>query len=151
MICKTVLVAVLVSLAVAQEVSDKKAPVIEKKARVKQHRILGNSAKRDLIKGKEHLRKIKFMWDATEGANAYDVCINCNIKDGKRDHPPSGKVVHATDTCGGQPCYIHDHLKQGETQRYHVRAKFDDGKVTVWSAPKQFTPNEPGWSHHAEL
>ena len=151
MFCKTLLLAALVSLAVAQEFSDKKAPVIENKARVKQHRNLGNPKQADLIEGKEHLRKIKFMWGSTDGAKGYDVCINCNIKDGKRDPPPSGEVVHSTDTCGGQPCYIHGELAEGAKQRYHVRATFDDGKVTAWSDPKQFTPGEVGWSHHQEL
>ena len=145
------LLAWTVSARVGGEIdSSRPAPVIEKRARVKQHRVIGKAG--ELIEGIEHLRKLKFLWNDVEGATGYDVCINCKITGGKRaDNDAAGEVIEAQDRCADNPCYIHGELAQGETQVYHVRASFKDGTMTPWSEPSRFTPNEVGFSEHEEL
>ena len=140
-----------VSARVGSTYSSQAAPVIQKRARVKQHLSRGTNS--ELIEGLEHLRKIKFMWNTVEGAVGYDACINCKISQGQREeNDTNGTVEPAQDMCADSPCYIHTELEIGVAQAYSVRATFTDGTTTPWSDPVRFTPDEPGMTAaHQEL
>ena len=122
-------------------------PVIDKRARVKQHRA---GAQGDLVSGEEHLRKIIVYWQPMPNALSYEICHNCHVNDdtGERRDEDVGFVypVNLEDTCAGNMCYVFKGVPLGKN-RFNVRVKTAD-EWSGWSEHANFEVDEPGFPDH---
>ena len=118
-------------------------------ARVKQHRA---GATGELVKGEEDKRKIILSWNRIAGAEAYEVCHECDIDDdtGSRDGE-LGTVtpIPITQTCGDRPCMVFPGAPLGYN-RFNVRVQVG-GEWSAWSKHRNYFVEEIGVVEHEEL
>merc|ERR1712182_134952 len=87
-------------------------PPINDDAKVKGHW----SRTGETIPGQEEMRKVKFSFMSLPQAKSYEVSWK---------HKTGEKVFEAPDTCGGEPCFIHQNAPRG-MNTYSIRAKLDE-------------------------
>ena len=118
-------------------------------ARVKQHRA-GPTG--ELVEGEEDKRKIILSWDHIRGAEAYEVCHECDIDDetGTRS-TQFGTVtpIPTTQTCGDRPCMVFPGAPLGYN-RFNVRVQVG-GEWSAWSKHRNYFVEELGFVDHEEL
>ncbi len=116
-------------------------------ARVNHHR------KGAVVPGEEDLRESRIKWDRVPGAEAYEVCHECDIDD------ETGALISMTDNgkvhparereCGSRPCLVMPGALIGY-HRFNFRVKVGS-EWSVWSKHSNFLVAEHGRMKHQEL
>jgi hypothetical protein len=122
-------------------------------ARVKQHFHKTGG----LIKGEEHLLKVIIKWEAITGADAYELCHNCDhiseVTGAENGNVNDGTIylieIGGRNVCGGQPCHVIPGAPMGNN-KFHLRV-IKDGELSPWSNYQNFNVQEPGNFDHEEL
>ena len=155
MISNLLTLLLLAPLSIVAAVVDR--PNFTATARVKQHFHYSG----DLVDGEEHLLKIIVKWGAITGAEAYELCHNCNFiveETGEENNNNGGGNTAGTiypieiggkNLCGGQPCHVMPGAPMGNNI-FHLRVK-KNGEFSPWSNYQNFNVQEPGNFDHEEL
>jgi hypothetical protein len=135
-------------LAVSLSAQADLVPVVDRIARVKEHRFGANG---QLVPGEEGMKKIIIQWNEIKGAIAYQVCHNCRKTDEDGVLEP-GEIhfVSLTATRAGRPAFMKPGAPLGRNT-FHVRASVEEGKWGPWSEERVFSVQDPGNAHHEEL
>ena len=111
----------------------------------------------DLVEGEEHLLKMIVKWNPIPGAEAYELCYNCNFIDedtgAEISEVDSNAIISipigGKNTCGGQPCNVMPGTPRG-FNKFHLRVQVG-GEWSPWSNYQNFDVQEPGSFGHTEL
>ena len=142
-------ILLLIIAATVSSSTSKERPVIEAKARVKEHR---HGARGELVPGEEGMIKVIVYWPKVFSALSYEICHGCYIIDatGERieDKSDVGTVytVHPDSTCGGSICHVFKNVQRGKN-RFNVRVQTNDG-WSLWSEHANFNITEFGYAEH---